>query len=39
MPDKQPDIWAQLFLWLMSVKEQGIGALLAGTVGTPVFYC
>ena len=32
MPDKQPDIWAQLILWLMSIKEQGIGALLAGAM-------
>ncbi|MBS9438655.1 phage holin, lambda family [Photorhabdus noenieputensis] len=28
--DKQPDIWMQLWLWLLSVKEQGIGAALAG---------
>ncbi len=32
MPDKQPDTWAQLILWLMSIKEQGIGALLAGAM-------
>ncbi len=28
--DKQPDIWMQLWLWLLSVKEQGLGAALAG---------
>ncbi|OWO80665.1 phage holin, lambda family [Photorhabdus luminescens] len=30
--DKQPDIWVQLWLWLLSVKEQGIGAALAATM-------
>uniref|UniRef100_UPI0036DCF390 phage holin family protein n=1 Tax=Photorhabdus sp. RM71S TaxID=3342824 RepID=UPI0036DCF390 len=30
--DKQPDIWVQLWLWLLSVKEQGIGAILSGTM-------
>lgn len=32
MPDKQPDIWAQIIMWLMSVKEQGVGALLAAVM-------
>ncbi|AWK43370.1 phage holin, lambda family [Photorhabdus laumondii subsp. laumondii] len=30
--DKQPDIWMQLWLWLLSVKEQGIGAALAAAM-------
>ncbi|TDB48065.1 phage holin, lambda family [Photorhabdus luminescens] len=30
--DKQPDIWMQLWAWLLSVKEQGIGAALAGAM-------
>ena len=30
MPEKSPDIWAQLIAWLLSVKEQGIAAALSG---------
>jgi lambda family phage holin len=32
MPDKSPDFWAPIFAWLISVKEQGIAALLAGAM-------
>ena len=32
MPDKQPDMWAQIICWLMSVKEQIIGASLAAAM-------
>ncbi|MCC8382057.1 phage holin, lambda family [Xenorhabdus sp. PB30.3] len=29
---ENPDIWAHLCDWLVSIKEQGIGAVLAGTM-------
>ncbi|MFC0227426.1 phage holin, lambda family [Serratia aquatilis] len=32
MPAKNPDVWAIIFAWLLSVKEQGIAATLAGVM-------
>ncbi|HBE9077933.1 phage holin, lambda family [Serratia sp. JSRIV001] len=32
MPEKSPDFWAPIFAWLISVKEQGVAALLAGVM-------
>ncbi|WP_338149400.1 phage holin family protein, partial [Xenorhabdus bovienii] len=29
---ENPDIWIHLGDWLVSIKEQGIGAVLAGTM-------
>ncbi|MGL5386652.1 MAG: phage holin, lambda family [Serratia sp. (in: enterobacteria)] len=30
MSDKSPEVWAAIFAWLVSIKEQGIAAVLAG---------
>ncbi|MFB9087219.1 phage holin, lambda family [Erwinia tracheiphila] len=32
MPEKSPDFWAAGIAWLLSVKEQGIAAVLAGVM-------
>ncbi|MBW7981555.1 phage holin, lambda family [Enterobacillus tribolii] len=32
MTDKTPEVWSAVLAWLVSVKEQGVGAMLAATM-------